>query len=198
MDKTITFKGKYLSRTIVKNNIIKVYNQSTHKNDWYKDANMFCKYLSDRYKVPFNSVVGIVSALSPLKTWDKNQEIAEYFLDKRLIKKDNKFIQLPNQCIKAEAILYTDNEVEILDILSGAKTKSFYLNIRYPERITDVTIDRHAISIALGRISTDFEQQLSTKQYKWFVDVYKWTAKSLGIRPLLLQSITWETWRNIK
>jgi len=45
MDKTITFKGKHLSRTVVKNNIIRVFNQSTDKNDWYKDANIFCKYL---------------------------------------------------------------------------------------------------------------------------------------------------------
>jgi hypothetical protein len=52
--------------------------------------------------------------------------------------------------------------------------------------------------VALGRVATDEEQALSKSQYKFFEDCYKWTADSLGIRPLLLQSITWEMWRKIK
>jgi hypothetical protein len=198
MKKSITFKGSKLTRAVVKNNIIRVYDKADSYSDWYKDANAFCKYLSDSYKIPLNSVVGIVSALSPLKTWDKNKEIAEYYLDKDIVKKDNKFINFPKQCDKAMKIRHTDSEVDILDILRGEKTKSFYLNISYPERMVNVTVDRHAIAVALGRVATDEEQALSKNHYKFFEDCYKWTAEALGIRPLLLQSITWETWRNLK
>jgi hypothetical protein len=160
---------------------------------------MFCKYLSDKYKTPINSVIGIVSSLSPLKTWDKNKEIAEYYLETDKVKNINdKFINFSKQCDKAIKIRNTDNELEILDILRGEKTKAFYLNMRYPDRVVNVTVDRHAIAVALGRVATDEEQALSKSQYKFFEDCYKWTADSLGIRPLLLQSITWEMWRKIK
>jgi len=61
-----------------------------------------------------------------------------------------------------------------------------------------VTIDRHAIAIALGRTAKDNELQLTPKQYDWFQDCYRYLADRLGIRPSLLQSITWEIWRVIK
>lgn len=198
MNKSIIFKGNKLTRAIVKNNIIRIYNKADSYSDWYEEANTFCKYLSYKYKTPLNSVIGIVSALSPLKTWDKNKEIAEYYLDTNSIKKDNKFINFPNQCNKAVDIRNTDDEQEILGILNGKKTKSFYLNISHPSRLVNVTVDRHAIAVALGRVATEEEQALSTLQYAFFEDCYKWTAEVLGIRPLLLQSITWETWRNLK
>jgi hypothetical protein len=50
----------------------------------------------------------------------------------------------------------------------------------------------------LGRNATDKEQQLSDKQYKFFEDAYIWTALQLGLRPSLLQSITWVAWKRIK
>ena len=198
MDKSIIFKGSKLTRTKVKNNIIKIYNLADSHSDWYKEAHQFCVYLSERYKVPLNSVIGIVSALSPLKSWDKNKEIAEYYLDTGSVMKDNRYINFPKQCDKAEQIRITDNEVDILEILKGEKTKAFFTNIRHPDRMVNVTVDRHAIAVALGRVATDEEQSLSVKHYKFFEDCYKWTAEQLGIRPLLLQSITWETWRKIK
>jgi len=199
VNNSIVFKGNKLSRTKVKNNIIRVYNKADNYSDWYKEANTLCKYLAYKYKTPFNSVVGIVSALSPLKTWDKNKEIAEYYLSEdKILNNNGKFINFPKQCDKAVEIRQTNKEQEILDILRGEKTKSFYLNIKYPERMANVTVDRHAIAVALGRIATEEEQALSKNHYKFFEDCYKWTAQQLGIRPLLLQSITWETWRNLK
>ena len=198
MNKAITFKGSKLTRTVVKNNIIRVYDKADSYSDWYKEANAFCRQLSISYAVPLNSVVGVVSALSPLKTWEKNKEIAIYYLEKGTVKKNNKYINFPKQCEKLPKIMYTNREQKILDILRGEKTKSFYLNIRYPERMVNVTVDRHAIAVALGRVATDEEQALSKNHYKFFEDCYKWTAELLGIRPLLLQSITWETWRNLK
>ena len=198
MDKQIIFKGNKVTRTKVKNNILRVYKSADNYTDWYEDAYNFCEYLSDKYNTPINSVIGIVSALSPLKNWDKNKEIAEYYLDTGCVKRDNKYINFPNQCNKAIVIRNTEDEVEILGILKGEKTKSFYLNIRYPEKNNKVTVDRHAIAVALGRVATDEEQALTVKHYKFFEDCYKWTAELLGIRPLLLQSITWETWRKTK
>jgi len=198
MDKQIIFKGNKITRTKVKNNIMRIYKMADNYSDWYEDANKFCICLSETYKVPLDNVVGIVSALSPLKNWDKNKEIAEYFIKTNSVKKDNKYINFPNQCKKAIWIMVAVSEVDILNILKGEKTKSFYLNIKYPNREVNVTVDRHAIAVALGRIATDEEQSLTKRHYKFFEDCYKWTALLLGIRPLLLQSIVWEVWREIK
>ena len=72
------------------------------------------------------------------------------------------------------------------------------MNMRYPDSGEYVTVDRHAIAVALGRIATDEEQSLSKKQYEFLKDCYVWTAEQLGIKPLLLQSITWVAWKRIK
>lgn len=69
------------------------------------------------------------------------------------------------------------------------------MNILQPNNTSVVTIDRHAISIALGRVSTQKEQSLTKNQYEFFVQCYVWTAEQLGITPSELQGRTWSAWR---
>jgi hypothetical protein len=191
----IQFKGYQLSRTKVKNNIIKVYiqSQASEKLDWYQQANDFCHYLSDKHQVPLDKVIGIVSALSPRKEWSLNKRIAEELILTGDCGQMKVFVTKANDIHKS-----TGNESDILSILNGPKIKSFYMNIKYPGAYDNVTIDRHAIAVALGHTATDTELSLSEKQYKFFKDCYVYTADKLGIKPLLLQSITWETWKRIK
>lgn len=195
MDKKIIFKGKQISRTIVKNNIIKVFNVATdkEKSDWYVNANNYCRYLSDKHQLPLDKVIGIVSALSPRKEWGLNKRIAEQLITSNNCGQIKVFVD------KARNIRDNGNtETEILSILNGQKIKSFYMNIKYPNKGDNVTIDRHAIAVAIGRTASDTEQALTDKHYKFFKDCYIWTAEQLGIKPLLLQSITWEAWKRIK
>ena len=78
MDKHIIFKGNKISRTVVKNNILRTYSKATpaDKVDWYVEANNFCQYVSEHYELPLNKVIGIVSALSPRKSWELNKRVA--------------------------------------------------------------------------------------------------------------------------
>jgi hypothetical protein len=195
MDKRITFKGAELSRTVVKNNIVRVFNVATdkEKEDWYASANTYCQYLSDKHNLPVDKVIGIVSALSPRKEWGLNKRLAE-----QLISTDN-CGQIKLFVNKARDIRDKGNsECEILSILNGQKIKSFFMNIKYPDSGTNVTVDRHAIAVAIGRTANETEQSLTDKNYKFFKDCYVWTAQQMGIKPLLLQSITWNTWKRIK
>ncbi len=194
MDKQIVFKANKLTRTVVRNNIIKVYSQTNNmdKQNWYADALLFCRYLSDKHKVPLDNVIGVVSALSPRKNWELNKRVAEDLLTDGTCGHMKVFVK------KAKDILNVDSEYEILQVLNGKKITSFYLNIRYPNRIGTVTVDRHAIAVAIGRNATNDELALTDKQYKFFEDCYKWTAEIVGITPQLLQAITWETWRKNK
>ena len=192
---TIQFKGRKLSRTQVKNNIIKTYTLATseERQDWYLSANNYCRYLSDKHQLPLDKVIGIVSALSPRKEWSLNKRIAEELILTGDCGQMKVFVG------KAKDIRDTQgNEKDILSILNGPKIKSFYMNIKYPDSVVNVTVDRHAIAVALGRIATNEEQSLSEKQYQFFKECYIWTAQALDIKPLLLQSITWEAWKRIK
>lgn len=188
------------SRTKIKNNILKVYKVSVNseQNDWYREAHQFGVEVSSflksfkNYDVTVNQVLGIVSALSPLKEWEKNKEIAVDFI-------------LTGDCghmgankRKARAILDCNgSDDKILEILSGPKTSRFYMNMMYPDG-TGVTVDRHAIAIAIGRTATNKEQALTPKAYTFIEKCYIMTAETLGLDPLHLQSITWQTWKRIK
>ena len=191
---------KEYSRTVIKNNILKVYKVSAdyERNDWYREAHNFGVEVSSFMKsfknidVSVNQILGVVSALSPLKEWSKNKEIAMDFI-------------LTGDCghmgankRKARQILDCDgSDEEILKILSGPKTSRFYMNMMYPDG-TGVTVDRHAIAIAIGRTATDKEQSLTPKAYEFIEKCYIMTAETLGLDPLHLQSITWQTWKRIK
>ena len=191
---------KEYSRTVIKNNILKVYKVSAdyERNDWYREAHNFgveFQWFIGRFKnidVSVNQILGVVSALSPLKEWSKNKEIAMDFI-------------LTGDCghmgankRKARQILDCDgSDEEILRILNGPKTSRFYMNMMYPDG-TGVTVDRHAIAIAIGRTATDKEQSLTPKAYEFIEKCYIMTAETLGLDPLHLQSITWQTWKRIK
>ena len=154
--KTIKIGGIEYSRTKIKNNIMKVYNVSleSEKNDWYQEANVFGSQVSEflsgfsRLNVSKRQVLGIVSALSPLKEWSKNKELAVDLI----MSGDCGHMQRNKQ--KALDILslkgsdFRDGDQMVYDfkirkILNGDKTKNFYLNMVYPSG-GGVTVDRHA------------------------------------------------------
>jgi len=187
------FKNIELSRTIVKNNILKVWNNcsESHKFDWYKEANVFCEDLAIEYNIEKEIVIGILAALSPLKQWEINKRITIDFLNNGDCGQIKQFVK------KASTILETaKNEDDILNILKGNKISSFYLNIKYYDKNNIVTIDRHALSIALGRkIKESDYAGMTTKQYLFFQECYIYAANILNINVLLLQSATWVRFR---
>jgi len=219
--KTIKIGGIDYSRTKIKNNIMKVYNVSleSEKNDWYKEANVFGSQVSEflfNYtgrEVSKRQVLGIVSALSPLKEWSKNKDLAVDLIYSgdcgHMQRNKQKALDILNlqytgnghpmdsqrdEVFKEENVYYDD---EILKILNGDKTKRFYLNMVYPSG-GGVTVDRHAIAIAIGRTATDKEQSISSAVYTFLEDCYIMTSETLGLTPLHLQSITWQAWKRIK
>ena len=191
------------SRTKIKNNILKVYVKSlkSEKNDWYREANQWAVDVSNflhgfrGMKVTVKQVLGITSALSPLKEWQNNKELTVSMI------LTGDCGHMKNNKLKANKILMAHSSIsddDILKILSGPKTSRFYMNMMYPNNGTGVTIDRHAIAIAIGRNATEKEQVMSDKVYTFVEDCYKMTAYRLGLTPLHLQSITWQAWKRIK
>jgi hypothetical protein len=192
------FKGQLLTRTKVKNNILKIWDQTTddERYEWYKAANEFAQTLTPfiEGENKLNKSVGIIAATSPMKRWETNQRCAEAFVKTG---KSNHTKMFQKKC---EDILATSGlEQEILNVLNGRKIQAFYHNIRHYESGEFVTIDRHAVSIALGKwISKTVYAGITAIQYQFFQDCYKHTASSIGVTPLLLQSATWVRFRQIR
>lgn len=202
------FKGKLLTRTKVKNNILKIWDKTLpdERFDWYKDAKEFAinevaqiislehsnqpKYST--YNI--NKACGIIAALSPLKTWEQNKKIAIEFV---LTENCGHIQQFKNKAL--DILKSSGTDEEILSILKGKKISSFYCNIRYPQQCTNITIDRHALSIALNTWITDEDYRgITQNQYDFFVDCYKLASQKVNVSPLLMQSATWVRWRKIK
>jgi hypothetical protein len=191
------------SRTKIKNNILRVYADSleSEKNDWYRDAHQWAVDVSNflysfkRLEVSVRQILGITSALSPLKEWEKNKELTVDII------LTGDCGHMKNNKLKANKIIMASTGIsddDILKILNGKKTQRFYMNMMHPNDGTGVTVDRHAIAIAIGRTATEIEQVLTIPKYKFIENCYKMAAGLVGLTPLHLQSITWQAWKRIK
>jgi hypothetical protein len=190
-------KNIVLSRTKTVNNILKIWNlaDKSDKYDWYRSANRFAGFLFSLDEgINLNQAAGIIAALSPVKQWKQNKKCA---IELILSGDCGHMKQFKN---KALAILHSSgSEEDILKILHGQKIQNFYLNIRYPKLAIALTIDRHALSVCLGRWIDQTEYSgLTGKQYQFFAECYRIAALKLNVSPLLVQSVTWLVWRRIK
>lgn len=193
---TQLFKGETLTRTKVRNNILKVWEMTDQdeRKDWYGEALEWAQVIATVNEVQLSKVVGVIAALSPRKNWNQNLTCA------RDMVVTGNCGQMELFKDKARRILESDGTDEtILSILNGNKIQAFYLNIRYPKDSTVTTIDRHALSVALGRWTTDEDYTgITDNQYAFFVHCYEQASDKVGVSPLLMQSATWTKWRKIK
>lgn len=197
-----SFKNQKLTRVKVRNNILKVWSQTTENDrfDWYGNAHGYAVKLAGLKSIANDQNIakacGIIAALSPMCSWDINRRLAKQFI---LVQDPEKMPCLKANARKAYKILHSDgSDAAILDILKGPKTSAFFLNIMYPDQAISLTMDRHAISIAVGYKLAKDKMQMTAGQYEFFQETYRWTAAQLGVNPLILQSATWVAWRAAK
>ena len=185
-------------KTMIRN-ILSVYSRSTPEEKtmgrrWYKVAHDTALSFTPSIQIG----AGVISALFPNQTWTYNLELAE-----RVIRtKDYSRGTYGANLRKAKRIIEGENP---LIVLHGLKTIAFYVSILTSgEDVYYVTIDRHALSIALGRIATDKERSMlrttpkGKRIYGAFSDAYREASKEVNLTPSELQAITWLTWRREK
>lgn len=197
------FRNKSLSRTQVKNNILAVLREADKDSfefgkKWYSIANQIGLDLTND-EVNLAQSVGVIAALSPLKSWSQNIKLATEFI------RDGKRAGHTKLCVgKANDILALNNPStdEVVEILRGQKIVNFFLNIYYPNKDAAITIDRHAVGIALiglDKVKITEEECKPTKaQFEFLVHCYKWAASELDLSAVQLQAITWEHFRKVK
>lgn len=136
---------------------------------------------------------GAIAALSPGLAWDRN--VSEF---RRLQADDEqgpKF-QTGINWRKACSISFG---TEPLEVLSGPKTRAFYMNICYPFSGAAVTIDRHAYSALAGRSLTGRElQAMDLGSYAKATDAYVQLAEENELLPCQAQAVVWVVWRRLK
>jgi hypothetical protein len=174
-------------------NITKAYRLSTLDDriageQWYARAKAFAADLDTNVE----RAVGVIAALSPMMPWPRNQSLArEVYMGKR------------DGCLSAnmaKAVRILNGEAP-LDVLSGEKVRAFYLNIMGIDEDSAVTIDRHAIMVALGKNLASDELKFTKAQNRAIADEYRAAAKILSrevgypLTPAQVQATVWVWWR---
>ena len=175
-------------------NILVAYSRATGDQKargivWYRSAHSFAAGLAlDGGLHSTDSAAGIIAALSPQQSWPTNCENAT-----RLV---------IDPSVRVHTDLQMGKALEIYDgadwrqILKGPKELSFADNISNPKRSQAVTVDRHAVRVALGAIVAQDkcgpEVILQRKRvYDTIAQAYRDAAKGVGMLPLEIQAITW-------
>ena len=191
-------KTKYSFKKMV-GNILDVYNNTEqhHRYDWYGEANSYAIELANASGLSIAQCCGIIAAFSPLKNWNENKRIAKVFITigKTEGLHTALFVGKATDIRGFNPAVHGNESDYILQVLRGAKISSFFLNILNPNCAKNVTIDRHAICIALGKKLSDDQLQITKPQYELIKQAYLKAADIAGISPVLLQSSTWLLWR---
>ena len=153
---------------------------------WYPSAYSLCRELDNRDP---RRPAGILAAFSPQTPWWRNVKLTMDIFETGIATGHTS-----SQCAKAQAIF---NGANPMDVLGGKKTLNFYQNIIDPWNPEPITIDAHAIDIAIGKkCVAKTRPKLSRKgEYERYAEVYRTAALLFNLRPNVMQAITWVTWR---
>lgn len=164
---------------------------------WYAAAHDIARELSAHPHVG----AGVLAAVSPQTGWVDNVTAARLLADDP----DRPDVDVAPFCLVTD---YTSGRArQILtgadpfDILGGRKVRSFYSNILRPDRSGPVTVDRHAVVIALHGHGTP-TAAVSDKwlersgAYSTVASCYRTVGRRLGILPHQAQAIAWTVHRN--
>ena len=192
-------------------NIIKKYNEASPEmlkggSHWYEQAHDIASKLTPGDP---KRGAGIIAALSPLTSWEKNISKAH-----ELIQTGTTTHLSPDSVMKAQRINAGEDPEAVL---GGHKVRSFFGNIHDPSNPEPVTIDRHAYDIATGRpfagqggkskrnitVGPSGHKPMSENlglsalgRYKHFANAYKAAAGELEVDvPHKVQATSWVTHR---
>ena len=160
---------------------------------WYSEANTFANDLATKYGVSVEIAAGVISSLSPGVDWERNKAEAIQVLDGN---KSHKFGTYGQNVRKAFEISKAGLHVNIAALFPSNKTFNFYHNIINPADANFVTIDRHALSVALGSVRAD--KSITNVEYRELAAAYCKAAKKANLLPCEVQSVTWVLWRTSK
>lgn len=159
--------------------------------NWYKDAQDFSKYLSQKYDIDSYVCASVISALSPNNKWERNK-----------IDADN-LIQAYKQGKRdVKVCTYNANKQKAFDILDGKvitekspKTHAFAMNVGLLSR-EHITIDKWHLRACLSKVKTNVVESCTNVQYRRIEKITSQLAKEKGLKGYEFQAIVWIAIRN--
>lgn len=163
--------------------------------NWYAAANeRISLVIARKFKLKMPAAIGVVAALSPGCSWTQNLTDAAWLAETPTI--NLPLTSYKSNVRKALAILNGEAPEEVL---CGNKVRAFYHNLLHPRSSPHVTIDRHAVRVAMARNvgSSEGSRMLDrVGVYDRFVEAYTLAADNVGILGLQMQAATWIHYRN--
>jgi len=161
--------------------------------EWYKDAQDFCKYLSEKYDISVYVAATVVSCLSPNNKWARNKLDAEnlilYFLKGRKLE-DLKVCTYNNNKAKAWRAM----QGEIISE-KAPKTHAFAMNVGLLSS-EHITIDKWHLRACLTEPSDGIvkcTESCTIIQYRRIEQITAQIAKDNNLKGYELQAIIWVT-----
>lgn len=166
-------------------------------SSWYHHAHQYALALADKHDTDLAVAAGVISALSPGTSWERN-----------LVDASNLFEQGNGATVSS----YGRNKIKALALIDGTltpdrafteqgyKTLQFWRNILSPDVAGPVTIDRHCTRAALGsEMKADQALQWSRhpRKYERIQSAYQAAADRVGLLPHQLQAIVWLVFRRL-
>ena len=154
---------------------------------WYPAANEYFSQLANKYGLQPSKVMGVVAALSPFVGWKTQLDRTEAFIrDETQQRGTGRFPGFSRNILNARLILH---DLQPEQVLVGPKVRAFYQNLMGDTQI--LTLDRHAISAALGKKTLRVPLKLSQE----ITEGYWNAANTAREYPRDFQAIIWLQWR---
>jgi hypothetical protein len=163
--------------------------------DWYRHAHGEVVALADAHGLPVRQAAGIVAALSPQRNWPSNLALAKEACTLRTARGQS--------CANLRKALAVLDGADPADVLAGgnrpwagAKVRAFFANLLDPEAAGPVTVDRHALSVVLGRKLASHELGWLDRKgrYEFCAEAFRRAAGRQGVLPCEVQAVVWTVW----
>lgn len=170
------------------------HEQSEKWSQWYWAAREFCGRLSAQTGLTLDTVVGVVSAMSPQVGWDSQVEWTPVFLWDAANGKAPEDCRGPSYVINKRKAFRILAGVDPLSVLKGPKVRAFYSTILAGEsRSGPVVVDRWAVRIAYT--GHDEPVTLTARRYETVANAYREVGVRLGMPASEVQALTWSARR---
>ena len=164
---------------------------------WYDHAHQYALALAEKHNTNLAIAAGVISALSPGATWERNLLDASAVFT---VGADAMVGSYGRNKEKALALIDGSLAPDDAFSTSGYKTLQFWRNICSPDVAGPVTIDRHCTRAALGshlHPNEAIKWSKHPRKYERIQSAYQIAADDLDLLPHQLQAIVWLVFRRL-
>ena len=154
---------------------------------WYEDMRSWCEKVAKQHGTYTHRVIGMFAVLSPMITVDQCKRATV-----EVLVNGTTDLNYPANVEKAKQVLAGNYEA-----VQGQKVQAFEEAIAHPWGDSNPVIDRHAVSVYMGRTINDKQRGglARKKVHTRISNAYRKAAEISGVPVHVMQAIVWESYR---